>query len=179
MFNNSITGPATAGIIDYYQYSCDSCQDYPASPVYSQHVQNTYVWNNMANGNARLYVKLADLCADNVAGSPYRITENVDYWNYNANTLNGSTQKGINCGSQPPTSPCSTGDGYWQTSYSPCSQPPTTMADMKTYTQSGRLYKCTAPNHWELYYQPYTYPHPLRNEADVTPPIAPTGLAVH
>jgi hypothetical protein len=36
------------------------------------------------------------------------------------------------------------------------------MADMKTYTQSGRFYKCRIPNVWELYYQPFTYPHPLR-----------------
>ena len=179
MFNNTITGTATAGSINYYQYSCDSCQR-PASPAFSQHVQNTYVWNNTANGNARPYVKLADLCADNVAGAPYTITANTDYWNYNANSLNGSTQKGINCGNAAPTSNCSIGDGYWQTSYTPCSAPPTTMADMKTYTQAAKFYKCTASNAWTLYYQPYSYPHPLRltDPSDTTPPSAPTGLTV-
>jgi hypothetical protein len=38
------------------------------------------------------------------------------------------------------------------------------MADMKKYTQGGTLYKCTSTNKWEIYYKPFTYPHPLRGE---------------
>ena len=163
-YNNRLT--ANYSVSPYYfQYSCDSCQS-PSSPAYSHHVQNTYVWNNWVNGVVKNYARKntgADWCSL-AAGSPYTIKANTDYWNYNVNTLNGSTEKGINCGSAAPTSDCSTGDGYWKTDASPCSTPPTTMADMRTYTQSSTFYKCTAPNTWEVYYTPYTYPHPLRGE---------------
>lgn len=144
---------------------------------YSMRIQNTYVWNNWTNDVLMNLSKSWDLCADYaVEGDEdkYTITENVDYWNYNSNTLNGSTQKGINCGSAAPELACSAGDGYWQTSYSPCSTPPTTIADMKTYSQAGKLWKCTSPSevpsasNWTEYYSPYTYPHPLRNESSGT-----------
>jgi hypothetical protein len=160
MFNNVITGTGVMPLPAIYEYSCDSCQS-GTGPRYSMHVQNTYVWNNMGNGiNRPIYVE-EDNCGSNSVGKPYTITENVDYWNYNANTLNGNSQKGINCGSSPPTSKCSIGDGYWQTSFSPCSTPPVNMVDMKTYTEAGKFYKCTAPNIWTEYYKPYIYPHPL------------------
>lgn len=182
MFNNSITGVGTMPLPDIYEYSCDSCQS-GTGPRYSMHVQNTYLWNNIGdNGiktNLPIYV-FQDNCGSYAVGTPYTIRENVDFWNYNADTLNGSTQKGINCGASAPTSDCSVGDGYWQTSYSPCYETPTNMEEMKVYTQSGKFYKCTAPDTWTEYYQPYTYPHPLRNESvlDTTPPSPPSGLAV-
>jgi hypothetical protein len=173
MFNNLLSGAVNAPTPQYSQYSCDSCQD-PAYPAYSQHIQNTYAWNNHGNGVEQRLTKRLDYCADLSDG--YRITENVDYWNFNPNALDGNAEKGINCGSAPPVGKCSIGDGYWQTSYSPCSSPPATMEDLKTYTQSGRLYVCTAPDTWTAYYQPYTYPHPLRggscspiNPADINP----------
>jgi hypothetical protein len=162
MFNNTLSGTGAGNTPQYSQYSCDSCISKPGYP--SMHIQNTYIWNNTANGTRKDLTKRLDYCSDCAIGSPYTVAENVDYWNYNPNTLNGSTQKGINCGSAAPTSPCFVGDGYWQTSYSPCSSPPGTMADMKTYTQAGTFYKCTSPNKWEIYYKPFTYPHPLRGE---------------
>ena len=44
----------------------------------------------------------------------------------------------------------------------------------------GALYKCTAANHWELYYVPYTYPHPLQFGFDdnTNRPSPPTDLWV-
>lgn len=135
---------------------------------FSQSVQNTYVWNNVAGGNNALMTKGLDGCADHSGYAP--ITANTHYWNYNSNALNGSTQKGINCGSSAPALACSSGDGYWQTSYSPCTSVPATMADIKTYTQAGKFWKCTSPSetpsesNWTEYYTPYTYPHPLRGE---------------
>ncbi|MFA5962118.1 MAG: hypothetical protein WC848_05540 [Parcubacteria group bacterium] len=178
MFNNVVTGTGHMPLPDIYQYSCDSCQN-GTGTRYSMHVQNTYVWNNLGNGTNRPIYVSEDNCAHYAVGSPYAITENVDYWNYNPNTLDGNVQKGINCGSAVPTSSCAIGDGYWQTSYSPCSEVPEEMGDMKTYTQAGRFYKCTAPNTWTLYYQPYTYPHPLRGGEDTISPTSPTGLMVN
>ncbi len=36
---------------------------------------------------------------------------------------------------------------------------------------NGVLYKATATNTWTLYYEPYTYPHPLRAETSSSSPI--------
>lgn len=144
---------------------------------YSMHLQDSYFWNNWSNGTDLPMDKDGDHC-EGAIGSPYAIAKNVDYFMFNANTLNGSTERGINCGSAVPTSACSVGDGYWQTTAYPCSTPPATMADMKTHTQTGKLYKCTAANTWTLYYQPYTYPHPLRGEVDTTALAAPTNFVV-
>jgi len=176
MFNNRVSGTGTASNPQYSQYSCDECISEAGNP--SMHIQNTYVWNNFGNDVNQSMTKRLDYCADASIAGPYIITENVDYWNFNTSTLDGSTQRGINCGSAEPASSCSTGDGYWRTAASPCSTPPSTMADMKAYTQAGTFYKCTAPGTWTQYYAPYTYPHPLRNEGDNIPPAAPSHLSV-
>jgi hypothetical protein len=52
---------------------------------------------------------------------------------------------------------CSAGAGYWAT-------------DQGNWNKSGKegqgvLYKCVSANNWQLYYTPYTYPHPLRGGA--------------
>lgn len=168
MFNNSISGTGHMPLPDIYQYSCDSCA---SSGSYSQHVQNTYVWNNIGQneGNRPIYV-LQDNCKSYATGSPYAITENVDFWNYNASCTASSCTAGIGVGPTVPAGTCTTGVGYWVTNYSAPTSPPGTLADMKTYTQAGVLYKCTATNVWTPYYRPYTYPHPLRTKT-LAPPV--------
>jgi hypothetical protein len=163
MFNNVILGSGHMPLPDIYQYSCDSCQsDAGLKRRYSQHVQNTYVWNNIGQGegNRPIYV-LQDDCGSYAVGTPYTITENKDFWNYN-DSCSGTAgcTRGIGIGTTAPTGACTPGVAFWV--WSQGKNVPTTMAEMKTHTQAGKLYKCTAPNTWELYYQPYTYPHPLR-----------------
>jgi hypothetical protein len=60
---------------------------------------------------------------------------------------------------------CTTGVAYWAT-------------DRGSWNRSGsggqgQLFKCTSTNAWTMYYEPYTYPHPLRSGE--TPPPPDTG----
>lgn len=181
MFSNAASGTYAGGYLlspKYRQYSCDECQN-PAETAYSQHIQNTYVWGNFHNGAIRPYLPIvprtnhnpyetADLCADGVG--TYEITENVDYFNYNA-SFDGTT--GIGCGTVanlPAT--CTTGVGYWATTQS-CSDMTGMVGANPAAPISGTLYKCTSTNTWTAYYTPYTYPHPK-----AATPAAASGLRV-
>lgn len=179
MFNNTITG-GTAGEpwVQIHEFACDDCTE--ATSAYSMRVQNTYVFNNTVNNKRSTMVVNIDRCGNASDGlcddcTIYAITENTDYWNYNPDPLDGSAEKGINCGSAAPTSNCSVGDGYWQTTYSPCSTPPASIADMRTYSQAGTFYKCNASGEWKPYYTPYTYPHPLRGTITISGGVSISG----
>lgn len=168
-FDNSWNGTGSTPPLRYAQYSCDSCQS-PATPAYSQHVQNTYVFNNFYNGNNVPMTKGLDYCADASVGTPYAITENVDYWNYD-DSFDGTAGIGIGILADRPLI-CTVGVGYWATDQGEWNS--------LDAGPDGMLYKCTAPNTWTAYYTPYAYPHPLRNEgADLTAPAAPRGLSVN
>jgi hypothetical protein len=49
---------------------------------------------------------------------------------------------------------CTTGVAYWATD----------QGNWNANGDDGVLYKCTSTDTWEVYYTPYTYPHPLRDE---------------
>lgn len=157
MFYNNIEGTGHMPLPDIYQYSCDSCA---SSGSYSQHVQNTYVWSNIGQGEGNRPISvLQDNCGSYAQGTPYKMRENVDFWNYNA-SFNGTF--GIGCGplaNLPAT--CSTGVAYWATNQS-CTDMTGMVGANPLNPISGTLYKCTSTNKWEPYYTPYTYPHPLR-----------------
>jgi hypothetical protein len=161
MFNNYVTGGTTYPGITIGQYSCDQCAY--GQEGYAQHVSNTYVWNNMIRGRRMDMAVQADYCNDGSCGNfpNYTITMNRDFFNYDASCTASSCLRGIGCGAAAPTGTCSPGVGYWVTSAAPCNVSPSTMDDMRTYTQSGRFYKCIEPNTWTEYYKPYIYPHPL------------------
>ena len=83
---------------------------------------------------------------------------------------------GPDSASRPAT--CTIGVGYWATD-----QDCTTVADANCGVDpatpiSGTLYRATETNTWTLFYQPYTYPHPLRGEggADATAPVIMSPL---
>lgn len=100
------------------------------------------------------------------------IQANRDYYAYTS-SFNGTT--GIGCGTienLPGT--CTTGTYYWATTQS-CSDL-TGLTGVGATASSGTLYKCTAKDTWTASYAPYTYPHPLRDDApaDETAPTAST-----
>jgi hypothetical protein len=47
-------------------------------------------------------------------------------------------------------------------------------------TDTKKMYRCGTSNTWSLYYQPYTYPHPLRGGSATTPtaPAAPVNVRI-
>lgn len=165
MFNNAWNSSKGNPWIHNNEYSCDSCAKYGYGE--GQHINNTYVWSNIANGAVINMEKSMDNCG---AAGFYSITENVDFYNYAAN-FDGSS--GVGCGplAQRPSS-CTTGVAYWATDQS-CSDLSGMAGTNPTTPISGTLYKCTAPNEWTAYYKPYGYPHPLRK------PETPRNLTVH
>ncbi|MFY9560030.1 MAG: hypothetical protein WAQ52_07340 [Terriglobales bacterium] len=105
---------------------------------------------------------------------------------YFNNLAGGSPQdpsfqnNGPYCGGQFESTFIQQNRDYWLPTYGlESALPGTCTADGNTYygtTDTDKIYKCTAANTWTLFYQPYTYPHPLRTNSQ-NAPNAPTNLA--
>ena len=174
VFNNEIT---TSSSNDTYVKIREEWDDvtYPSENIYNlQHVHDSYYWNNTET--SILFTNAARVLQDNytlvpdVDNAPLLLIENVKFWTQRTSTFNGSiaelgscgylddtncTASGVGVGeleSKPTT--CTTGVGYWATD----------QGDWNTLGNDGILYKCTSTDTWEIYYEPYTYPHPLRGE---------------
>lgn len=116
-----------------------------------------YAWGNNTTINVH------------VETSPWALVEERDYYDggtwglqtSKTSPFNGT--KGVGRGTfanMPDT--CTAGVAYWVT-------------DRGSWNKSGsggqgQLYKCTSTNTWTLYYEPYTYPHPLRSGETPPPP---------
>ena len=107
--------------------------------------QPAYFWNNMRSTGAVVYASLA-------SGLENYIVANRDYYDYDT-TFDGTTGVGAGTLASIPAT-CTTGVGYWATD----------QGDWNTLGDDGILYKCTSTDTWTEYYEPYTYPHPLRGE---------------
>jgi Pectate lyase superfamily protein len=114
-----------------------------------QHVSDSYYWDNTKNGSILVQASIpTGLYPDggtvNYGGTLGVIPQwNRDCWQQGA-SFDGTVGVGLGPLSSRPAT-CKTGVAYWAT-------------DMKT------LYRATAPNTWSVYYTPYAYPHPLRNQ---------------
>ncbi len=164
-FDNILTGSG-GNAIDIYGMSLPaSCpSDINPTPAnYNPVVNNSYFFNNTVNGSN----VLAQM---NPSGNPVNcsVTENNNWWNYNASCTSSSCSAGIGQGTTAPTGTCTTGVGYWVAST------PTPTAS-SSVIQNGAFYKCTSTNTWTKYYTPYTYPHPL---AQSSAPLPPTNLSI-
>jgi hypothetical protein len=100
-----------------------------------------YAWGNTYDGSRQL-----DL------GSHYpTIQENRDYYNQKS-PFDGTTGVGVGKLADRPKT-CTPGVAYWATDQGEW--------DNTHHGPDGQLYVCTERDSWEVYYKPYTYPHPL------------------
>ena len=126
--------------------------------AYTQPLVPAYAWENRRQSNNALVPFQV------INSGQDHIKPNRDYYNHNE-TFNGTSGVGVGLYADM-SATCTTGVAYWATDQGEWnSENPGT---------DGQLYKCTAPDTWELYYIPYTYPHPLTS-TDSTPPSRSNG----
>jgi PKD repeat protein len=142
-YNNNVTGNEWTGA-----FVRDESNDYDNPPAVSpisgqpQHVSDSYFWNNTQNGTAKLTNSI-DATINYGSRSPYRIVPkwDLDCWKETPG-FNGSSGVGIGPLSARPASCTLEGAAWWT-------------------TDERKLYRWHT-GVWELFYVPYTYPHPLR-----------------
>lgn len=104
------------------------------NPYPPQAKEPVYIWGNTSNVPI-LY-----------GSTGTHFVENRDFYRQG-----GTVGVGVGTLANMPAS-CTTGQGYWATDQGNWNKKP-------GGTQ-GVLYKCVSTNNWQLYYTPYTYPHP-------------------
>ena len=151
VFDNVITSTPSTYTLTLVMREEDAPYDHnirSAWPAYDQ-VKDTYIWNNTNNGT-----EIVPRCynADPTTGDALFIQLNRDYWNYNS-SFDGTSGMGVGTLANIPGT-CTAGVGYWAID----------QGSWNVLGDDGVLYKCTSTNNWEIYYTPYTYPHPLRDD---------------
>jgi PKD repeat protein len=109
-----------------------------------QHISDTYLFNNYENGSLILNESDFPIVNYSLTCSVCKVTVpvvNVHFWKH-VSPFDGTNGVGVGTLAARPAT-CTKGVGYWA-------------------TDEKKLYRCTAPNVWTIYYTPYTYPHPLR-----------------
>jgi hypothetical protein len=104
---------------------------------------------------------------DNGTYPCYQQIKDTFIWNNKANDdlLNPRVGSGSDC--------IQLNRDYWTPASGLDAGKPGTCADNTFYgaTDTGKLYKCHPANTWNLYYAPYTYPHPLASGSSPPQPV--------
>jgi hypothetical protein len=159
IFDNTVIAVSSSGAIQVREEFDDALNPPAVSPISGQpqHISDSYYWNNTYRGNLVHAIEGEDCCD--------AISENSEFFNQDT-SFDGTTGIGVGTLANRPST-CTTGVGYWATDQ--CDW------NSENPGPDGCLYRCTGDN-WELYYTPYTYPHPLRGENGTPPPPIPGDL---
>ena len=172
---------------------------YPGStgPVPSQALQPWLFWKNTAPGfsdmtwryNNSLNVTFPKLGQQiqvnrNVFSSSASPSQNPVAVNC---TAGGACTNGIGVGTSFPAT-CTpitdtlasggvVGPYFWRTDLGSWNTSSSNPQGVQLNGADGQMFKCTATNTWTLFYEPFTYPHPLQvANPDITPPSDVTNL---
>jgi hypothetical protein len=88
--------------------------------------------------------------------------------------FNGTSGNGWGTLANRPPAPVTPGVGYWVMDEGSWNQSTSNARGVNMAGASGRLYVANAEGQWELKYEPYIYPHPLRSDLE---PAAPSFLS--
>lgn len=149
IYNNTSTntGSWTGYDVREEQYDTDNPPAINLISGQPQHVSDTYCWGNKKNG-----VDVINDHGDNIYAPAtlyysdlgrYVPLEDYDYWKW-VSPFDGSTGIGVGSLSERPSSCSKEGVAWWA-------------------TDQNKLYRWHN-GAWELFYTPYTYPHPYRSD---------------
>lgn len=124
--------------------------------TYTQPLVPAYAWKNRTQSGQPILFEVINSSEDH-------IQEDRDFYN-ETNSFNGTSGVGVGTYANRPSA-CTLGVAYWAT-------------DRGSWNKSGSggqgvLYKCVSEDQWELYYTPYTYPHPLIAETETAIEVLP------
>jgi hypothetical protein len=143
-----------------------------------QEQKKSYYFNNRKSSGALLNTKIVSANAQWGGNKLSLNSADASGYNQSDSCTATSCSLGVGCGSATPTGTCTTGTGYFKTALACDSLSSDNYGANPTTAISGTLYRCASTNNWQVYYTPYTYPHPLRSEVDTTAPtvsnISPT-----
>jgi hypothetical protein len=146
-----------------------------------------YAWNNVTGGGAEVGIVNPDFGGTVPNGSypPNNCTTtssgNCDYNSFqmkpNREWFNAVSASAQSSSSSPFNGTTGMGFGTLANRPTTCTTSSEPGAGVGYFAEdTNTLYTCSATNTWSVYYQPYTYPHPLLSGAPPQAPAPPTGV---
>jgi hypothetical protein len=141
-WNNTVTcnGSGTARIREEH----DDADNLPAEHVITgqpQHPSDTWFWGNAKADTTQIPMSVTQTF--DYGGAEGLVPQEEREFRQENRAFDGSAGIGIGLLAARPSSGLTVGVGYWA-------------------TDTHRLYRATSATEWEIYYMPYTYPHPLQ-----------------